>query len=71
MTAYRQINQAWKLRRPIMISLGVGLVVGLIVGCTSAPWLAGVVSGVGAMGTALGVQLTMWAQRLFAGFRAA
>jgi len=67
-TTYRQINAVWRLRRPILIAAGVGAVVGVVVGYVSAPWLAGVVSGVSAMSATLGAQLAVWTRRLFGGF---
>jgi hypothetical protein len=53
------------LRRPIIISLAVGAAVGVVVGYVAAPWLAGVVSGIGAMSATFGAQLTVWTRRLF------
>ena len=64
-STYRQASSIWSLRRPVLISLGVGLVIGII--CfASSPWLAGIVSGVTASVAALGVQLAAWARRVFA-----
>jgi hypothetical protein len=67
-TSYRQINAVWRLRQPILIALGVGAVAGVVVGVVSAPWLAGVVSGLSAMGAALGAQFALVARRLLIGF---
>lgn len=64
---YRQASSIWSLRRPVLISLGVGMVVGMI--CyASSPWLAGMVSGLAASVAALGVQLAVWARRVFASY---
>ena len=64
-STYRQASGIWSLRRPVLISLGVGLVIGVT--CfASSPWLAGIVSGVTASVAALGVQLAAWARRVFA-----
>lgn len=64
---YRQINAMWRLRWPVVIALSVGAAVGVI-SYASEPWMSGILSGVGAMGTALGAQLAMWTRRIFAGF---
>ena len=64
-STYRQASSIWSLKRPLLISLGVGVVVGMV--CyASSPWLAGVVSGLAASVAALGVQLAAWARRVFA-----
>lgn len=62
----RHINRIWALRRPLTIAAVTGLAVGIAVGCAAGPWLAGIVSGVGAMGTMLGAQFSLWTKRLFA-----
>jgi hypothetical protein len=64
---YRQINAIWHLRRPIMISLVVGAGVGVVVGFLAAPWLAGAISGIGAMSATLSAQMVVWTRRLFGG----
>jgi hypothetical protein len=64
---YQGINAIWNLRRAVLIALGIGAAVG-VVSSMSSSWFAGVISGVGAMGTALGAQLACWTRRLFAGF---
>jgi hypothetical protein len=65
-STYRQVNAMWRLRSPILIALGIGALIGVIVGYASAPWVAGVVSAVGAAGSALAIQMSLWARRLFA-----
>ena len=65
--AAREINKLWNLRRPVIIALGVGIAVGTA-GALSAPWLAGVLSGVGAAGTMLFGQFAAWTRRVFVGF---
>ena len=65
--AYKQINAIWRLRRPILVSLAVGAVVGVVVGYAAAPWLAGAISGVGAMSVTMSAQLAVWTRRLFSG----
>jgi hypothetical protein len=66
-TTYRQINAIWQLRRPIIVSLAVGVTVGIVVGYVAAPWLSGVISGIGAMSATLSAQLAIWTRRLFGG----
>jgi len=67
LATYRQINAIWHLRRPILISLAVGAAVGVVVGYLAAPWLAGAISGVGAMSATLSAQMAVWTRRLFGG----
>jgi hypothetical protein len=67
LATYRQINAIWHLRRPILISLAVGAAVGVVVGYIAAPWLAGAISGVGAMSATLSAQMAVWTRRLFGG----
>lgn len=52
-------------RRPIVGAL----LIGLLVGCLStagAPWIAAIISGLGAMGAAVGAQMIQWKRRMFA-----
>jgi len=64
---YQGISAIWRWKRAVLIALGIGAAVG-VVGYLSSPWCAGVIGGIGAMGTALGAQLAFWTRRLFAGF---
>jgi len=64
---YQGISAIWRLKRAVLIALGIGAAVG-VVGYVASPWCAGVIGGIGAMGTALGAQLAFWTRRLFAGF---
>jgi hypothetical protein len=66
---YQGISAIWRLKRALLIALGIGAAVG-VAGYLSSPWFAGVIGGVGATGTALGAQLALWTRRLFAGFAA-
>jgi len=63
----RSVNRFWSLRRPVIIALGIGAVVG-VAGALSAPWLAGILSGVGAAGTTVGAQFITWSRRVYANF---
>ena len=47
--AYHDLKHVWNLRKPVLIALGAGLAVGVLASAC-APWLAGVLSGVGAAG---------------------
>jgi hypothetical protein len=64
---YRDLNQMWSLRKPVLIALGVGLLVGGVASAC-APWLAGLLSGVGAAGATLGAQFIAWSRRIYAGW---
>jgi len=66
---WQQANAIWALKRPIVVALGFGAVAG-VVAYASSPWLAGVVSGLSATGAALGMQLAMFARRIFGGLPA-
>jgi hypothetical protein len=63
---YCGINAMWKLKRPLLIALGIGSTAGVIA-YASSPWFAGVLSGIGAMCAALGAQLAMWTRNIFTG----
>jgi hypothetical protein len=64
---FREINRVMSLKRPILIALGVGVAVG-ITGYASAPWLAGVLSGIGDMGVTLAGHMAVWGRRVLAHF---
>jgi hypothetical protein len=64
---FRNINEICPLKRPFLIALAMGLVFG-VVGYFSAPWLAGVLSGLGAMIATMGAQLALWVKRLLTHF---
>ena len=63
----RKVNMIWRLKRPLLIALGVGSVMGTVA-YASSPWMAAVLSGIAATGATLGAQLAIWTRRLFAGF---
>jgi len=63
----RKINMIWRLKRPLLIALGVGSVMGAVA-YASSPWMAAILSGIAATGATLGAQLALWTRRLFAGF---
>ena len=63
----RKINMIWRLKRPLLIALGVGSVMGTVA-YASSPWMAAVLSGIAATGATLGAQLALWTRRLFASF---
>ena len=63
----RKVNMIWRLKRPLLIALGVGSVMGTVA-YASSPWMAAVLSGIAATGATLGAQLALWTRRLFAGF---
>lgn len=61
-----KIKSAWQRKREMIIALTAGVLVGGAVGWAGAPWLSGVVSGIGATGSALGAQLVWRVRRLYA-----
>ena len=63
----RSVNMVWRLKRPLLIALGVGSVMGAVA-YASSPWMAAILSGIAATGATLGAQLALWTRRLFAGF---
>ena len=63
----RKVNMVWRLKRPLLIALGVGSIMGSVA-YASSPWVAAVLSGIAATGATLGAQLALWTRRLFAGF---
>jgi hypothetical protein len=63
---YCGINAIWRLKRPLLIALGIGSIAGIIAHASS-PWFAGILSGIGALGATLGAQLAMWTRHMFAG----
>jgi len=65
--ALQEINELWNLRRPTLVAISVGTAIG-IAGALSAPWLAGILSGLGAAGTTLGAQFATWTRRLYTSF---
>lgn len=62
--AWRSARGLWRLKWPLAIAAGVGVVAGAAA-YASAPWLAGVIGGLGATGTALGAQLLARLRRFF------
>jgi hypothetical protein len=65
---WRRANAVWQLKRPLFVALLIGFVAGMV-SYASSPWVAGIVSGVSTTGAVLGMQLALFARRLFAGFR--
>ena len=65
---WRRANAVWQLKRPLFVALLIGFVVGMV-SYASSPWVGGVVSGVSTTGAVLGMQMALFARRLFAGFR--
>ena len=63
----RSVNMVWRLKRPLLIALGVGSVMGAVA-YASSPWMAAILSGIAATGATLGAQLALWTRRLFPGF---
>jgi hypothetical protein len=63
----RSVNMVWRLKRPLLIALGVGSVMGAVA-YASSPWMAAILSGIAATGATLGAQLALWTRRLFASF---
>lgn len=56
----------WQRKHEVIVALAAGVLVGVAVGWAGAPWLSGVVSGIGATGSALGAQLIWRVRRLYA-----
>jgi hypothetical protein len=67
---WHRANAVWQLKRPLFVALLIGFVAG-VVSYASSPWVAGIVSGVSTTGAVLGMQMALFARRLFAGFRRA
>ena len=67
---WRRANAVWQLKRPLFVALLIGFVVGTV-SYASSPWVGGIVSGVSTTGAVLGMQLALFARRLFTGFRRA
>ena len=63
-STFQKINLVWRLKRRLLIAFGVGVTIGTL-GYFASPGLAGVLTGIGAMGTTLGAQLALWAKRIF------
>ena len=63
--SYQKVNAIWKLKKPMLIALGIGVVSG-VVGYTASPWFAGILSGIGSGLGAMGVQLAMWLRKMYA-----
>jgi len=62
---YQQLTQVWSLRKPLTVSLVVGVIVGAV-GYASAPWLAGLLAGGGAVTSTLLGQFAAWIRRVHA-----
>jgi hypothetical protein len=67
---WRRANAVWQLKRPLIVALLIGFIAGMV-SYASSPWVAGIVSGVSTTGAVLGMQMALFARRLFAGFRRA
>lgn len=58
-------HRAAEAKRPLLAGMIVGLVAGAL-SSIGAPWIAGMIGGVGAVGATFGGQLARWNQRAFA-----